>query len=108
MTPGKPTPVGLSSWLEQRTTSAPEALRRRVAEYAGRVPAGSTLAASLASASQAALDRALQHSTGRSAALDLLAADALVTLALLAQAEQSPEHLAAFAEDILQAHRPGS
>ncbi len=35
-------------------------------------------------------------------ALDLLAADALVTLALLAQAQQSPERLGDFAAAVLR------
>lgn len=108
MTAPEPAPSALSIWLERHTARAPDALRRRVADYAGRVVGGSSIAGSLAKAGQAALRRALEHATDRSAALDLLAADALVTLALLAQAEQSAEGLAAFAQDILQAHRPGS
>jgi len=108
VTPGEPAPSALGAWLNQRTARAPEALRRRVADYAARVPAVPSIAVSLAAAGQAALDRALEHSGDRSAALDLLAADALVTLALLAQSERGADGLAAFAEDILQAHRPGS
>jgi hypothetical protein len=108
VTPGEPVPCALGSWLEQRTARAPEALRRRVVEYAGRAAAGSSIAVRLAAAGQAALERALEHSGDRSAALDLLAADALVTLALLAQSEQGADGLAAFAEEILQAQRPGS
>jgi len=108
VTPGELAPSALGVWLEQRTARAPEALRRRVADYAGRAPAGPNIAVSLAAAGQAALERALQHSGDRSAALDLLAADALVTLALLAQSELGADGLSAFAEDILQAHRPGS
>jgi len=108
VTPGEPVPSALGGWLEQRTARAPEALRRRVADYAGQVSVGSSIAGALAAAGQAALERALEHSGDRSAALDLLAADALVTLALLAQSEQAADGLAAFAEDILQAHRPGS
>ena len=53
--------------------------------------------AALAAAGQAALDRVLSHAGDRSAALDLLAADALITLALQAQAEEAPERLEEFA-----------
>ena len=48
------------------------------------------------------------HPGDRSVALDLLAADALITLALLAQAEQAPAALGAFATSLLQASRPGT
>lgn len=37
-------------------------------------------------------------------ALDLLAADALITLALVAQAEQDPAGLRALAADLLRRH----
>ncbi|HET6797569.1 MAG TPA: hypothetical protein VFH40_10455 [Gemmatimonadales bacterium] len=54
-----------------------------------------------------ALRVVLTHPGDRSAALDLLAADALVTLALLAQAETRPEHLEEFATSILQLSHAG-
>jgi hypothetical protein len=108
VTPQEPAPSPPGTWLEQHTARAPEALRRRVAEYAGQVSGSATTPDSLATAGQLALQRALEHPDDRSAALDLLAADALVTLALLAQAEQDPQRLAAFAQDILHALRPGS
>jgi hypothetical protein len=55
----------------------------------------------------AVLARVIQHPGDRSIALDLLAADGLITLALLAQAELDPEHLEAFAAGLLAApHRP--
>jgi hypothetical protein len=44
----------------------------------------------------------------RSAALDLLAGDALVTLALLAQAEAAPDALGAFARTLLRPERLAS
>jgi len=44
----------------------------------------------------------LARAGDRSVALDLLAADALVTLALLAQAQQAPERLGAFAAALLR------
>ncbi len=56
----------------------------------------------LAESGRRALDRVLTRAGDRSVALDLLAADALVTLALLAQAESQPELLADFAASILR------
>lgn len=52
---------------------------------------------SLAAAGRRALEQVVAHPGDRSVALDLLAADALITLALLAQAERHPERLGAFA-----------
>jgi hypothetical protein len=57
----------------------------------------------MAGAALAALGATLASSGDRSTALDLLAADALVTLALLARAESDPAHLAAFAVEIRSA-----
>jgi hypothetical protein len=51
------------------------------------------------------LDRVLSHPGDRSVALDLLAADALITLALLAQADTAPERLEEFATSVLRARR---
>jgi hypothetical protein len=45
----------------------------------------------------------LAHAGDRRVALDLLAADGLITLALLAQAERSPQHLREFAASLLDA-----
>ena len=59
-------------------------------------------AESLAGAGRRALDRVLARAGDRSVALDLLAADALVTLALLAQAQTSPERLGDFAATVLR------
>jgi hypothetical protein len=92
-------------WLDQRTSQGPAALRSRVHEYA-RVATGATLAETLAVAAQAALAHVLSHPGGdRSVALDLLAADALITLALLAQAENAPQDLEHFAGSVLLATR---
>jgi len=52
----------------------------------------------LAEAATAALEAAVAGPSGREAAADVLAADALVTLALQAQAEHDPAGLPAFAE----------
>jgi hypothetical protein len=56
----------------------------------------------LAGAAQQALGQVLTHPGDRSVALDLLAADALITLALLAQAQHAPEGLGEFAASVLQ------
>jgi hypothetical protein len=56
----------------------------------------------LARSGRRALDRVLAGAGDRSVALDLLAADALVTLALLAQAQSSPERLGDFATAVLR------
>lgn len=91
-------------WLERHTSQAPPAIRARVEQYA-RAASGPTLPRSLATAGQAALERVLSHPGDRSAALDLLAADALITLALLAQAQTAPERLEEFAASVLRAAR---
>lgn len=92
-------------WLDRRTGQAPPALRARVTEYAVAA-AGASLSALLAAAAQAALSRVLSHPGDRSAALDLLAADALITLALRAQAEEAPERLEEFAAALLRTSHP--
>ena len=56
----------------------------------------------LARSGRRALDRVLARAGDRSVALDLLAADALVTLALLAQAQSFPERLDDFAAAVLR------
>jgi hypothetical protein len=92
-------------WLDRHTSRAPAALRERVGEYALAATASDRVS-SLAAAAQAALGRVLSHSGDRSAALDLLAADALITLALQAQAEDAPERLEEFAISVLRTARP--
>jgi hypothetical protein len=94
----------LRDWLDKRTSQAPPALRARVREYA-LAASGESLSISLASAGYAALMRVLSHPGDRSAALDLLAADALITLALQAQAENAPERLDEFASAVLRTSR---
>jgi hypothetical protein len=54
----------------------------------------------LALASTRALEATLRHAGGRDVALDLLAADGLVTLALMAQAVTDPGSLAGFAASL--------
>jgi hypothetical protein len=96
----------LADWLDRHTSQAPAALRARVHHHA--VAAGHVAAspAALATAGREALDGVVDHPGDRSVALDLLAADALVTLALLAQAQAAPERLGEFAASVLHAGRP--
>ena len=92
-------------WLDRHTSQAPTALGARVREYA-LAASGSTRASALAAAGQSALARVLSHPGDRSAALDLLATDALITLALQAQSEVAPERLEEFATSVLRTARP--
>ncbi len=67
------------------------------------VTPGDSIAETLAEASREALRQVERDpAAGRPVALDLLAADALITLALLAQAQQRPAGLDGFATDLLQ------
>ena len=97
----------LAQWLEHHIARAPSALGERVREYAIQSEREATeLPELLAAAGHQALQRVLGHAGDRTVALDLLAADALITLALLAQAQQRPEALDQFAATILRASRP--
>ena len=98
----------LAAWLDRHAAAAPPALRGRVREYALAEPGDVPLAEALARAGSRALDQVVAHPGDRSVALDLLAADALITLALLAQAETTPAGLEAFATSLLKAARPGT
>ena len=80
----------LADWLDRHTSQAPAALRTRVREHALAVGDDAPPAQALAEAGRRALDDVLNHPGDRSVALDLLAADALITLALLAQAQAAP------------------
>ena len=89
--------TGPQDWFDAESAGAPPALRERAAMYLGRCPADADLAVSLAAAAADALATSLAHTPGREAALDLLAADALVTLALKARAQHDPAGLGTFA-----------
>lgn len=81
------------AWFAAHTAGAPDALQARVREFYGAAH-GATEAARLSAAAGRALERAAGAAGARSAALDLLAADALITLALLELATRSPSTLA--------------
>jgi len=82
-------------------------VRHHLAGPAGAAPVHPEPEA-IAAAGRAALERVLVHPGDRTVALDLLAADALVTLALLVQAERDPGRLAGFAAEVLRAGAPAA
>lgn len=87
------------AWLDRQLAGAPpELVDRTRAFVAGG--GGGVSAAHLARASQMALEQAIVARADRTAALNLLAADALVTLALAARVEEDPGQLEAFARSI--------
>lgn len=90
-----------AEWAARRSAHAPPVLRERVLAHAARAPGGLPAPEALAAAARAALADVEAHAGDRSAALDLLAADALITLALLAQAEREPARLREFAAALL-------
>ena len=96
-----------ATWFDERTLGAPAALRDRAATFFAQ-SGGRDLPERLAQAGDYALCEATRSGATRPAALDLLAADALITLALLAHAERDPAALGAAAamlrEQMAQAH----
>ena len=85
-----------AAWFESRTADAPVPLRTRMRELV----AHEWSAEGLAAGAERGLARAVAEPGDRSVALDLLAADGLVTLALLHRAEHHPEQLRSFAEGL--------
>jgi hypothetical protein len=88
-----------AAWLDTRTSGAPRALLARVHEWLRDAPDVPTHV-QLAEAGEQALRAAIRSGAGREAALDLLAADALITLALLESAERDPAGLAIAARSL--------
>ncbi len=93
-------------WLEQHTAGAPAALRACVEQNLGDTGPGASVPHALAEAAERALRRVLGSRGGRDVALELLAADGLITLALLHQAEHDPAGLAALARRLSCQHGP--
>jgi hypothetical protein len=83
-------------WCEARLAETPPELAVRVREFIAVAPR-SRLPDRLAHAARRALARAAAGGNDRDAALDLLAADGLVTLALAAQVEVDVGGLEGFA-----------
>lgn len=90
----------LLAWFHEESAGAPPALRARAASYLEGTAVSNDPATDLSAAAGAALSATLAHPGGRDVALDLLAADALVTLALKAQAERHPAGLGRFASGL--------
>lgn len=91
----------VATWFAEHTTGAPGALRARAAHYLGAVSGSTPHPEALAAAGALALAAVVADGRDRAAALDLLAADGLVTLALLAQASEAPDALGRFAEHLV-------
>jgi hypothetical protein len=92
--------MSLKAWLAARLQGVPESLRARIEEAVARPAArldapggGVEMASALARAGTELLARAKAMPPSRDAALTLLAADALMTYACEALAEQAPERL---------------
>lgn len=89
------TPVAATlEWLDARTPPPPPELRARLADA---LRPAETLPGALADGALACLEAALARGGDRAAALDLLAADALLTYALEAAAEAGADALTAVA-----------
>lgn len=90
------------AWFLAASTGAPAALRERAGAWLDR-QGNAGLPAALEGAAAAALRAALGVPGDRDAALDLLAADALVTLALQAAAAADPAGIAGHARRLREA-----
>ncbi len=91
-----------TDWFQRQCEGAPAELVDRATEFV-RVAGGtgSVTPESLAQAGAVALSKAITEAGDRRSALDLLAADALVTLALAAAVERDPAALEGFASSLL-------
>jgi hypothetical protein len=88
------------AWFREQSSGAPAALSARAEAYLTRQAPAEELAVVLAAAAREALAATLASPGDRSVALDLLAADALVTLALKARAGTDPAGLGTFAREL--------
>jgi hypothetical protein len=95
--------AALVAWLEARRPAAPEGLAAHLAAAAQGSPASSAIPDALAATGLRLLDRVTAASpSGRELAMDLLAADAFITYAFEAQAEQDVDGLAQLAARVDQ------
>jgi hypothetical protein len=90
------------AWLAMRTGTVPPALEARMESALADVPGDDSVPAALADAARACLRDAVAGCDDRDAALHLLAADALITCACEAAADEDAAALDALA----QAHAP--
>lgn len=99
----------LADWLDARRPAPPPTLRAHLDRRVTPAPAGGgegALPDHLAAAGRDLLQRVRSHpAAGRELALDLLAADALVTYAFEAQAEADPGRLVDLARRIAGGER---
>jgi hypothetical protein len=98
--------IDFTTWIDEQLAGAPAELAERTREFIAQ--ASPTDPAGLASAAEQALLRAIATSPDRRAALDLLAADALVSLALAACVEVDPAGFERFAIAIRDRHGAGA
>jgi hypothetical protein len=103
------TPAGASptllDWIDRHVAGGPPTLVQRVRDHAVAAQEVGLLPERLSVAAERVLSIVEEHPGHREIALDLLAADALITLALLAQSQANPGALAGFAEGILAGER---
>lgn len=90
-------------WLDERGGGAPSPLLERAHHYLAQTEPSVDPGDDLARAGLIALNATVGSAGDRRSALDLLAADGLVTLALLVRAESDPAALADFAARIRNA-----
>jgi hypothetical protein len=89
-----------ATWFSAHTAGAPSVLVARAWRFLELSSEIDSVADALATAGTAALDTSIEAGAGRDAALDLLAADALITLALLECAEREPDRLGERAREL--------
>jgi hypothetical protein len=90
-----------TAWLQLRTAAAPAALRERIMQHVSRAGA-LEMPGALARAGASALRDVTATPGERSVALDLLAADGLITLAMLWCAEHEPAALGRVARSLTE------
>jgi hypothetical protein len=92
-----------AEWLAASAPGSPAELVTRAREWLSRIPGSGIASEDLARAGREALGAVIASAGGRPAAADLLAADALITLALEARAAEDPATLGAFAANVRRA-----
>lgn len=94
-------PKSTSDWVEAAPAALRERIRDSLASIGGATDSGDP--ERLAAAGLDRLRRVIESAGDRASAFDLLAADALLTEACGAAAENGPEGLAAFAQELIEA-----
>ncbi|NOT08169.1 MAG: hypothetical protein HOP28_08180 [Gemmatimonadales bacterium] len=95
--------TGSTAWFRAECAGAPPVLAARAASFLAGEPEGTDAEVALERAAARALGATLAVPNDRAAAIDLLAADALITLALKARAASDPARLGEFAASLRQA-----